>query len=316
MTPFRTAKGLVLKIITVAAFNALLAGATASAQSGPFGIATIAGSPYDPTGENGPATKAATGLSGVAFRDGNLYLTDGANRIRKVGPNGIITTIAGQLDSGAHQPIPGYSGDGGPALSARVHGVISLEFDPAGNLYVSDSTNSCVRKLTARVVGGVPQPFDGTEIITTFAGMCTFIGNSGDNGLATSAKINLPRALAIDPATSALYIADSTNNNIRKVLNGVITTVAGGGAAGFADGAVAGAKFNGPSGVAVDAATGDLYIADLANNRIRKLSNGMVTTIAGNGNSSLGGNINENGAAIAANVRPFKIRIANGILYY
>ena len=105
MTPFRNAKGLVLKIITVAAINALLAGATASAQTGPFGIATIAGTPYDPTGENGPATKAATGLSGVAFRDGNLYLTDN-NRIRKIGPNGIITTIAGQLDAVVHQPIP------------------------------------------------------------------------------------------------------------------------------------------------------------------------------------------------------------------
>jgi len=314
MTLFENARHFVSHGGRKTALTILLAGASALAQTGPFGIATVAGSPYDPSGENGPATQASTGLSGVAFRDGNLYLTDN-NRVRKVGPNGIITTIAGQLDSVVHQAIGGYSGDGGPALSAQLHGVISLEFDPAGNLYLSDNTNSCVRRLTARVAGGVPQPFDGTEIITTFAGTCTLIGNSGDNGPATSAKINFPRALAIDPATSALYIADYANNNIRKVLNGIITTVAGA-AAGFADGPIATAKFNGPSGVAVDTATGDLYIADLANNRIRRLSNGMVTTIAGNGTSSLAGNLNEGGAAIAANVRPFKIRIANGILYY
>ncbi len=299
----------------VTALALLVAGVSALAQTGPFGIATIAGSPYDPTGDNGPAIQAATGLSGVAFRDGNLYLTDD-NRIRKISPNGIITTIAGQLDSVVHQPIPGYSGDGGPALSAQLHSVISLEFDTAGNLYLADNANSCVRRLTARVAGGVPQPFNGTEIITTIAGTCTLIGNSGDNGPATSAKINSPRALANDPTTGTMYIADFANNNVRKVLaSGIISTVAGT-TAGFSDGPAATAKFNGPSGVAVDPATGDLYIADFANNRIRRLSSGVVTTIAGTGTSSLDGNINEGGAAIAANMRPFKIRIANGVLYY
>src|SRR5580692_2200419 len=140
MTFFENARDFVSHGRRITALTVLLAGASALAQTGPFRIATIAGSPYDPTGENGPATQAATGLSGVAFRDGNLYLTDNS-RIRKVGPNGIITTIAGQLDSVVHQPIPGYSGDGGPALSAQLHGAATLEFDPAGNLYFGDVNN-------------------------------------------------------------------------------------------------------------------------------------------------------------------------------
>jgi len=80
-----------------------------------YGIATIAGTPYDPSGDGGPATLAAISLIAVAFRDGKLYLTDGT-RIRKIAEDGIITTVVGLLDPVVHQPIPGFSGDGGPAL--------------------------------------------------------------------------------------------------------------------------------------------------------------------------------------------------------
>ena len=82
-------------------------------MTSPFGIATIAGTPYDPSGDGGPATLASInmGAGGVAFRDGNLYLTDGA-RIRKITPSGVNTTVVGLLDPVVHQPIPGFSGDG------------------------------------------------------------------------------------------------------------------------------------------------------------------------------------------------------------
>jgi sugar lactone lactonase YvrE len=306
-------KRVILKSVIVLV---LLAGVTAWAQTGPFGIATIAGTPYDPSGDNGPATQASIGLAGSAFRAGNLYVTDG-NRIRKIDPTGRITTIVGLLDPVVHQPIGGYSGDGGPALAALVHGADSLDFDSQGNLYIADNANFCVRKLTARIVGGTPQPFDGSEIITTVAGVCLFEGNSGDGGPATSAKINFPRGVAVDPVSGALYIADFANQNVRKVLGGTITTIAGTGAAGYSGdgGPATAAKLNGPAGVAVNPATGDVFIADLVNNRVRKVSAGIITTVAGTGSSSASGNLNEGGAAIAANVRPTKIRFAAGTLY-
>jgi len=280
-----------------------------------YGIATIAGTPYDPSGDGGPATLAAISLIAVAFRDGKSYLTDGT-RIRKIAEDGIITTVVGLLDPVVHQPIPGFSGDGGPALGAQLRGASSLEFDGAGNLYIADSGNSCVRKVTARLVVGVAQPIDGTEIISTIAGTGTVAGNSGDHGPATGAGLNAPRGVAIDPGSGTLYIADQSNNNIRKVdAGGTITTIAGTGVAGFSNGPVASATFHFPTGVTVDPGTGDVYVADVLNSRVRKISGGNVTTFAGTGNSSAAGNLNEGGAAIAANVRPVKVRFVNGILY-
>src|SRR5215471_21172431 len=136
----------------------------------PYGIATIAGNPYDPSGDGGPALFASFNFNSgsVAWRDGSLYVTNGP-RVQKINPSGIVTTIAGQLDLVVHQPIPGYSGDGGPAFGAKLRGATALEFDSTGNLYIGDSGNSCVRKITARVVNGVPQPIDGSETITTVA---------------------------------------------------------------------------------------------------------------------------------------------------
>src|SRR5215469_13441496 len=196
-----------------------------SSHTSLYGIATIAGVPYDPSADGGPATKASIALCGVAFRDGMLYLTDAA-RIRRIAPDGNISTVVGLIDPVLHQPIPGFSGDGGPALGAQLRGAFALEFDGQGNLYIADLGNSCVRKVTARDVAGVPQPIDGTEMINTVAGMGTMAGNFGDNGPATAAKLSAPRGLAIDPGSGALYIADSTNNNIRMVdASGTISTL-------------------------------------------------------------------------------------------
>jgi trimeric autotransporter adhesin len=284
-----------------------------------FGIATIAGSPYDPSGDNGPAALAGINLGAVAFRAGVLYLTDGT-RIRKISPDGTITTVVGLLDPVIHQPIAGFSGDGGPALGAQIRNALSLAFDSAGNLYIADAGNSCIRKVTARVVAGVAQPFDGTETITTVAGIGTQPGNSADPRPATSAKINFPRGLAIDEATGTLYFADQNNNNIRKVdPAGIMTTIGGTGLPGFNGDNIPAidAEFRLPTGVAVDPATLDVYVADVLNSRVRKISasTGLVTTFAGTGQSSSLGNLNEGGSAIAANVHPVKVLLAGGILY-
>ena len=288
-------------------------------STSPFGIATIAGTPYDPSADGGPANQAGINLSAVAYRAGHLYLTDGA-RIRRIAPDATITTVVGLLDPVIHQPIPGFSGDGGPALSAQLRGAASLDFDSAGNLYIGDGGNHCVRKVTARVIGGIAQPIDGTEIIATVAGTGTVSGGGGDTGPATSAMLNNPRGIAVDPRSGDLYIADQNNNNVRLVAaDGTITTFAGaGGAGGFQNGPAATAKFNLPTGIAVDPVSGDVYVADVFNSLMRRISGGQVTTFAGTGKTSatLPINLNEGGAAIAANVRPLKVRIIAGTLYF
>src|SRR5208283_4568575 len=141
--------------------------------------------------------------------------------------------------------------------------------------------------------------FGQTYTIYTVAGNGT-LGYTGDNGPATSAEIHGPYAVATDSAGD-LYIADSGNNVIRKVANGVITTVAGNGAMGYSgdNGPATSAQLDAPYGVAVDSA-GDLYIADSANNVIRKVSasSGVITTFAGtNGSCGFGG---DNGPATSA----------------
>jgi len=197
---------------------------------------------------------------------GNLFIADNNTaRIRKVGTNGIITTLAG---NGA----VGYSGDGGLAADAELDFPTSVAVDSAGNVFIADSGNSRVRKV-------------GTNgIISTVAGNGA-IGYSGDGGAAPSAALAYPRGVAVDPAGN-LFIADTYNNRIRRVgTNGVITTVAGNGAQNYSgDGAAAtSAELYNPCGVAVDA-SGNLFIADTFNERIRKVANtGLISTVAGNG---------------------------------
>jgi hypothetical protein len=138
--------------------------------------------------------------------------------------------------------------------------------------------------------------FGQTYTINTFAGNGTF-GYSGDNGPATSAQLNQPWGVAVDAAGN-VYIADTVNNRIRKVANGVISTVAGNGTLGYSgdDGPATSAQLSWPAGVAVDSA-GNLYVADQNNNRIRKVSNGVITTVAGNG---MPGSSGDNGPATSA----------------
>jgi len=227
-------------------------------------------------GDNGPATSAQLYLANGVAADsgGNVYIADtGNNRIRKVA-NGVITTVAGNGTAG-------YGGDNGSAASAQLNGPNSVAVDPAGNLYIADTGNNCIRKVS-------------NGVITTVAGNGT-AGFSGDNGPATAAQLNAPLGVALD-SSGNLYIADGRNYRIRKVSNGVIATVAGNGTGGFSgdNGPATSAQLNVPAAIALDSA-GALYVAD--NFRLRKVSNGVISTVAGNGTSGFSG---DNGPATSA----------------
>ncbi len=175
----------------------------------------------------------------------------------------VISTIAGN-------GTQGYSGDGGPATSARLDRPYGVALDKAGNIYFSEPSNQRIRKVSAN------------GVITTVAGTGSQ-GSAGDGGPATSAMLSQPSGIALD-GNGNLYIADSANNLIRKVdSSGRITKFAGGGSAGFGgDGGPAIQAFlNGPMDVAADA-SGNVYIADQSNYCIRKVdTNGIITTVAG-----------------------------------
>ena len=150
---------------------------------------------------------------------GSIYVPDGYCRVRKVSPDGSIVTVAGNDRPGGGFVVTcGYSGDGGPAISAALSNMpYAVAVDGLGNLYIADTYNNCIRRV------------DGTGIITTVAGVCQVSGYSGDGGPATEAHLSRPSGVAIDSARN-LYIADTGNNRIRKVTpDGIITTIAGDG---------------------------------------------------------------------------------------
>ena len=261
-------------------------------------ITTIAGNGAAGfTGDGGPATSAELNSPGGVAVDssGNVFIADSNNqRIRKIA-GGSISTVAGNGGTG-------YSGDGGPATAATFSEPLSVAVDLAGNLYIADSYNFRVRKVSR------------TGTITTIAGNGT-AGFSGDNGPATSAELYLPQDLAVD-SSGNLYIADEFNNRVRMVSpSGTITTVAGNGVAGFAGdtGPATTAELSVPQGVAVDG-NGNLYIADEINSRIRKVSSGVITTVAGTGNVGYTGDF---GPATSAQMAPsYGVAVdASGNLY-
>jgi sugar lactone lactonase YvrE len=255
-------------------------------------ITTVAGTgTAGSLGDGGNATSAQlSSPTGVAVDlSGNIYIADTWNhRIRKITVStGIITTIAGTGTNG-------FSGDGSAATSALLYSPDSVVLDSMGNVYITDTWNNCIRKITV-----------STGIITTIAGTggngAGFIGFTGDGGVATSAKLNYPSGVALD-LSGNVYIADQSNNCIRKITvsNDIITTIAGTGTAGsLGDGGVAtSARLWNPSGVALDL-SGNVYIADQSNNCIRKItvSTGIITTIAGTG---IAGFLGDGGVATSA----------------
>lgn len=231
-------------------------------------MTTVAGTggSGDP-GDAGPATSATfrQPVDVAVDSSGALYIVDElGQRIRRVDPGGTITTVAGN-------GIPGDGGDDGPATEASLQYPFGAAVDSSGNLYIADTLNNRVRRVTA-------------GIIVTVAGNGTK-GFSGDGGPATEASLGWPEDVTVDGAGN-LYIADTDNRRIRKVdPSGVITTLAGDGTSDFyGDGGPAtNAAMASPKGVAIDAA-GNLYIADSGNHRLRRVDpGGTITTLAGNG---------------------------------
>jgi hypothetical protein len=256
-------------------------------------IYTIAGNEsFGYSGDGGPATLADlnTPVGAVLDKSGNLYIADEINNlVRKVAAGtGVITTFAGNGTAG-------YTGDGGPAVSAELYDPFSLALDNAGNLYISDAGNNVVRKVTAT-----------TGIITTYAGNGTVL-YSGDGGAATSAGLGYLEGIAMD-GSGNLYVAESGYERVRKIAanTGTISTVAGSGQGGYSGdgGAATTAALLSPTGVAIDH-FGNLYIADLGNNVIREVtaSSGVISTVAGNGYGAgigQGGYSGDGGAATSA----------------
>ena len=221
---------------------------------------------------------------------GNIYVANpNFSTISKITPGSTTNTIVAGVSSVTGNG--GYSGDNGPATSAELNLPYAVAVDGEGNLYIADTNNNRVRKVSV-----------ASGIITTVAGNGT-AGYSGDNGPATSAELNSPQGLAVDAAGN-LYILDTKNNRIRKVAveSGMITTVAGNGTAGYTGdgGPATSAEVNAPQGLAIDAA-GDLYLTDSADNVVRMVNGaGIITTVAGNGTA---GGSGDNGPAIDAELQ-------------
>jgi uncharacterized protein (TIGR03437 family) len=253
--------------------------AQARAQAPPaYVISTFAGNGLSGfSGDGGPANGGQLNSpAGVALdSSGALYIADQFNhRLRKVGTDGNISTIAGVGTAG-------FKGDGAAATAANLNAPLGCWVDSSGNIFLADTGNNVVRKITS----------SGT--ISTFSGNYgAGFGFGGDGGNATGAIFNLPSSVAVD-SSGNVYISDTSNNRVRKVLasNNTVFTLVGNGSPGYSgdNGAAALARLNAPRGLALDLA-GNLYIADSLNHRIRKVApSGIITTVAGNGSGGFGG---------------------------
>ena len=243
---------------------------------GPEGMMeSFAGTGVDGFGGDGGAAREAqlNGPIGVAVdAAGYVYVADRLNhRVRRIGPDGTIETIAG---TGA----PGFGGNGGPATSAQLNNPTGVAVDAAGNVYIADSENHWIRRIGA---GGT---------ITAYAGS-RFPRYGGDGGPATAARLNYPFDVEAD-ADGNVYVADTINHRVRRITpDGTIGTFAGTGDDGDSGdgGPATAAQIDEPSGLAVDGA-GNVYVADWGNHKIRRIGpDGTITTFAGTGASGLGG---------------------------
>ena len=212
------------------------------------------------SGDGGQARNAAFSFpSGIAFdSSNNLYIADTLNhRIRVIrSSTGVINTLAGTT--------AGFGGDNGPATSAQLNRPLGVAVDRAGNIFIGDTANSAIREVTVA---------DGK--INTVAGQGGVAGYTGDNGPATSAKLQYPIGIAVD-AGGSLYIADDNNNAIRKVTGDAthtISTIAGNGTGGYSgdNGPARTALLNNPTSMIIDGQN-NLYIVDGQYSAVRKIT--------------------------------------------
>jgi sugar lactone lactonase YvrE len=212
--------------------------------------------------------------TGVAVGSGgDVYVADSINNaIRRVTPQGAVTTLAG---------TPGSAGSvDGTASTALFRQPFGVAIDSSGNVYVADFGNNSIRKVTQGGTVTTLAGVEGTSTTTNTLGQPAPAGHA--DGTGATASFSEPTGIAIDSGGN-LYVSDTGNNTIRKVTSaGVVTTLAGtAGDAGSADGTGAAARFNGPRGLAVDG-NGNIYVADAGNSLVRKITSaGVVTTLAG-----------------------------------
>ena len=231
-------------------------------------VTTLAGTPYLNGSADGTGAAARFGAVRAvkATASGMLYAADFSNNtIRAITPGGVVTTLAGSA--------PATGSADGTGSAARFNGPTGIAIDASGNLFVTDTINGTIRKVTP------------AGVVTTFVGTAGRAGASDGTGAAAS--FNLPSGIAIDAAGN-LYVADTGNNTVRKVTSaGVVTTVAGtAGVPGSTDGTAA--RFRSPNGITVDP-SGNVFVVDTGNRTIRKIDgSGVVSTVVGVANGRQG----------------------------
>jgi len=263
-------------------------------------ISTVAGVPglCGRLGDKGPALQAflenPAGLS--LDSSGNLYIADyGNSAIRMVSATTqMMTTVAGVLSAN------GSGGDGGAATSANLYGPLDVAVDAQGNLYIADTLNNKIRKVTA----------GPTPMIDTIAGSGV-PGFSGDGGPAASAVLGQPYGVAVDSST--VYFSDTLNGRVRTISGGIISEFAGADHSAGDGGKASAAYLYFPEGLAWDS-QGNLYIADYKNSKVRKVSPaGAISSVAGDGSFLTSG---DGGSATSAGVQPQAVAVdKSGNLY-
>jgi prepilin-type N-terminal cleavage/methylation domain-containing protein len=253
-------------------------------------VTTLAGS-GSATFADGTGTSASFNYPQSVDVDaaGNVYVADSYNnRIRKITSAGVVTTLAGS-GSGAYAD--------GTGAAASFSGPRGIALDTSGNVYVADTNNARLRKITP------------AGVVTTLAGSG---GGTTVNGTGTGASFNMLYSVAVDTA-GTIYGAEYSGHTIRKITAaGVVTTLAGSGVAGSTNGTGTAAQFNEPNGVAVTS-EGNVYVAEYSGQRIRMITSaGVVTTFAGSGTSGYADGV---GTAIQfANPRGVEVS-SGGIVY-